>query len=46
VDNFEAGRIAHRAFKSGVLIAADNEGVTFFRLHGSADIGVAAIDFL
>jgi hypothetical protein len=44
VDDFEAGGVEDRAFESGVLIAADDQGVESGGLHPGTDVFVTAID--
>jgi hypothetical protein len=45
MDDFEAGSVKDRAFESGVLIAADDQGIESSGLHAGTDVFVAAIDF-
>jgi hypothetical protein len=44
MNDFEAGCIEHCAFKSGVLISADDEHVESSGLHARTDVLVATID--
>jgi hypothetical protein len=46
VNDFESRGVEDRAFKAGVLVAADNEGVKIVLLHPRADVSIAAIDFV
>src|SRR5260221_8623571 len=42
---FETRGVTHGAFKTGVLVAAHDQGVDLFGFHGGADIVVAAGGF-
>src|SRR4029077_2899161 len=46
MNNLEVGYIANGAFKAGILIAADDQGVDLFDFHGRADIFVTPVDFV
>ena len=45
VNNFETGGVPHGAFESGILIAANDQGIDLLGFHRGADIFVAAFDF-
>ena len=45
MNDFKIGDVANGALESGILIAADDEGVYVVRRHGGADVGIAAVDF-
>jgi hypothetical protein len=46
VDDFKSRGVKDRAFKAGILVAADNERVKIVLLHPRADVSIAAIDFV
>jgi hypothetical protein len=46
MNDFETGGVPHGAFESGILIAANDQGIDLFGFHGGADIFVATFDLV
>jgi hypothetical protein len=45
MNNFEAGHVEGGAFKTGILIAANDKRIKALLLHGGTHVIVAAFDF-
>jgi hypothetical protein len=45
MNDFKPGNIEDRAFETGVLVAANDESVQVFTLHGITDILESPVDF-